>query len=63
MKNGKPTSPSLFTFYSHFASLHRASRDIFVTAKQFPGCYTGGRGFDLHRPLHNLSMIRLTLRG
>src|SRR6266702_2858980 len=32
MKRAKPTSPLLFTFYSHFAAIHPASRDIFVTA-------------------------------
>src|SRR6266481_7305112 len=32
MKRGKPTFPSLFTFYSQFAALHRVSRDIPVTA-------------------------------
>lgn len=34
MKSGKPTSPFLFTFYSHFAAIHRASRYIFVTAEK-----------------------------
>jgi len=32
MKRGKPTFPSLFTFYSQFAAIHRVSRDISVTA-------------------------------
>ncbi len=32
MKSGKPISPFLFTFYSHFAAIHRASRDIPATA-------------------------------
>src|SRR6266436_1613765 len=37
MKRGKPTFPSLFTFYSQFAALHRSSRDIPVTAAKALG--------------------------
>src|SRR5437879_263777 len=35
MKRGQPTFPSLFTFYSQFAALHRVSRDISVTGQAF----------------------------
>jgi hypothetical protein len=34
MKPSESTSLSLFTFYSYFAAIHRASRDIFVTAEE-----------------------------
>src|SRR5213080_330077 len=34
MKRGKRTFPSLFTFYSQFAALHRVSRDIPVTTSK-----------------------------
>src|SRR5436309_10383332 len=33
MKRGKPTFPSLFTFYSQFAAVRRVYRDIPVTGQ------------------------------